>query len=89
MSLKRGLLEAFARRQAKIAVIGLGYVGLPLGLAFAEKGFAVLGFDVDPAKIAALRDGRCYIQHIDAGACARRSCEAQRFSATADFGALR
>jgi len=62
MSLKRGLLEAFVRRKAKIAVIGLGYVGLPLGLAFAERGFPVVGLDVDQRKVASLREGRSYIQ---------------------------
>jgi UDP-N-acetyl-D-glucosamine dehydrogenase len=46
-------------------VIGLGYVGLPLAALFAERGFRVLGFDTDPAKIEALAAGRCYIRHLD------------------------
>lgn len=53
------------QREALIGVIGLGYVGLPLAMAFAEKGFEVLGFDVDPAKIDAIEKGRSYIQHLD------------------------
>ena len=49
-----------------VGVIGLGYVGLPLATIFAEGGIRVLGFDADPSKIEALRDGRCYIRHLDA-----------------------
>ncbi len=58
-------------RSARIGVIGLGYVGLPLALAFTEAGFRVLGFDADPAKIEALRDGRCYIRHLEGEALTR------------------
>ena len=49
-----------------VAIIGLGYVGLPLSLQFAESGLRVIGLDVDEAKIVALQDGRSYIQHIAA-----------------------
>ena len=60
-------LEQLIRaRRAVVGVIGLGYVGLPLVRLFALKGFPVLGFDIDPAKIEKLRAGECYIQHIDA-----------------------
>src|SRR6266496_3585124 len=48
----------------KIAIVGLGYVGLPLGLQFARSGVAVLGLDIDPAKVNALGKGRSYIKHI-------------------------
>src|SRR5437763_2750275 len=47
-----------------IAIIGLGYVGLPLSLQFAESGLRVIGLDVDELKIAALQSGRSYIKHI-------------------------
>ena len=47
-----------------IGIVGLGYVGLPLAVAFAEAGEAVLGVDVDQAKIAGLREGRSYIEDI-------------------------
>ncbi len=50
----------------KIAIMGLGYVGLPLAMRFAEAGVEVLGLDVDPAKIDAINEGRSYIRHIDA-----------------------
>lgn len=51
----------------KIAIIGLGYVGLPLGLRFAESNVSVLGLDVDPQKVDAINAGQSYIKHIDAG----------------------
>jgi UDP-N-acetyl-D-glucosamine dehydrogenase len=50
----------------KIAIIGLGYVGLPLGLRFAESNVSVLGLDVDQAKVDAINSGRSYIRHIEA-----------------------
>ena len=56
------------RRQMRIAVIGLGYVGLPLCLQFGRSGVQVLGLDVDPVKVEAINAGRSYIQHIDGGA---------------------
>ena len=63
------LRDTFLRRidahEVYIGIIGLGYVGLPLALTFAEKGFRVLGFDVDPEKVEALGRGECYIQHLD------------------------
>src|ERR1041385_2598478 len=49
-----------------IAIVGLGYVGLPLSLQFARSGIKVLGLDIDPAKIETLRAGRSYIKHITA-----------------------
>ena len=50
----------------KIAIIGLGYVGLPLGLRFAESNVSVLGLDVDPKKVDAINAGQTYIRHIEA-----------------------
>jgi UDP-N-acetyl-D-glucosamine dehydrogenase len=47
-----------------IAIIGLGYVALPLALRFAEAGVRVIGLDVDPKKVDALNEGRSYIKHI-------------------------
>ena len=57
-------LELIEKRSATVGVVGLGYVGLPLILAFADAGFSVLGFDVDSAKIAQLEQGKSYIRHI-------------------------
>src|SRR5436305_10706839 len=49
---------------AKVCVIGLGYVGLPLLRAFHQAGFKVLGFDVDPKKVEALHRGENYLKHL-------------------------
>lgn len=68
----------------KIAIIGLGYVGLPLGLRFAEAGVEVLGLDVDAIKVDRLNSGRSYIKHIDSRTV-QLACESGRFSASIDF----
>ena len=73
-------------RQATIAVIGLGYVGLPLVVGFHARGFAVIGVDIDPAKIQALNEGRSYIQHISSERL--HPLTRERFKATTDFSAL-
>lgn len=65
------LLQRIEAREAVVGIIGLGYVGLPLALAFAESGYRVLGFDVDRAKVEALRRGECYIRHLDADRVSR------------------
>ncbi len=72
----------------KIAVIGLGYVGLPLSLEFARAGVRVLGLDVDSAKIESINVGRSYIQHID-HATLQEAIDAQRFEASVDFSRVR
>src|SRR5438045_8910003 len=51
-------------KTAKIGVIGLGYVGLPLAVEFAVKGYDVVGIDLDPTKIASLQSGKNYIQDL-------------------------
>ena len=74
-------------RDYRVGVIGLGYVGLPLGLAFADSGFPVLGFDVDPLKVEALAAGRSYIEHLDGEQLARHA-GSRRFEATCNFDRL-
>ncbi len=74
-------------RAAVVGVIGLGYVGLPLLGAFAEQGFACIGFDIDPAKIEALNAGRSYIQHIPAGAIAKMMAGG-RVKVTSDYARI-
>ena len=59
------LIKNIHNRTAKIGIIGLGYVGLPLSIEFFKAGFHVTGFDVDPEKITFLRQGRSYIRHIN------------------------
>ncbi len=69
-----------------MGIIGLGYVGLPLARAFAEKRIAVLGFDVDPLKVAKLQSGQSYIGHIHDATI--RQMREQRFEATSSFDRL-
>ena len=66
-----------------IGIVGLGYVGLPLALRFAEAGFKVLGFDIDPAKPQQINAGKSYIKHIGDDAVAL--AVSRGFSATTDF----
>ncbi|QQR73874.1 MAG: nucleotide sugar dehydrogenase [Holophagales bacterium] len=80
-------LEKLAAHQTKVGILGLGYVGLPLALVFGEGGYDVLGFDVDPAKVAALSRGECYIRHLEAARFAALGA-AGKFSATTDFARL-
>jgi UDP-N-acetyl-D-glucosamine dehydrogenase len=72
----------------KIAIIGLGYVGLPLSLQFARSGVTVLGLDIDPAKVEALNSGRSYIKHISPEAIAA-AVKDKSFSACGDFSLIR
>jgi UDP-N-acetyl-D-glucosamine dehydrogenase len=74
-------------RTATIGVIGLGYVGLPLALLFAESDFTVIGFDVDPAKVDALSRGASYINHIGVARVASAFLE-RKARATSDFSRL-
>jgi UDP-N-acetyl-D-glucosamine dehydrogenase len=73
-------------RKAVVGVIGLGYVGLPLVRLFALKGFRVLGFDIDPAKIDKLNRGESYIKSVP-DALLRKF--RKRFQATTDFARLK
>ena len=59
------LIDKINSRSAKIGVIGLGYVGLPLVIEFCRAGFGVCGFDVDETKVSLLNAGKSYIRHID------------------------
>ena len=78
------LLAKIKAHDAIVGIIGMGYVGLPLALAFVEKGFPILGFDVDPDKVAKLNRGEGYIKHLDGGRIAA-AVATGRFTATADF----
>jgi UDP-N-acetyl-D-glucosamine dehydrogenase len=79
----QGLIARLQTRQSLIGILGLGYVGLPLMLRFAEVGYRVLGFDIDSAKVAKLNAGESYIEHISADAI--RTAGAAGFRATTDF----
>jgi UDP-N-acetyl-D-glucosamine dehydrogenase len=82
-SLAEELQARIEARTARVAVVGLGYVGLPLAETFAAQGYPVLGFDIDPEKVRRLNRGESYIGHI----CPERIEElvaSGRFDATAD-----
>ncbi len=70
--------------EPKVAVVGLGYVGLPLSLQFARQGVPVLGMDIDQEKVDLLNQGRSYIKHIPAEAV-EGELQAGRLRATTDF----
>src|SRR5204862_1606702 len=80
------LLERFTNCTARVGVIGLGYVGLPLALRFSEAGFRVLGFDIDATKAAAIASGRSYLLHIPDGAVA--AARGRGLDATTDVSRL-
>jgi len=81
------LMDQLENRQASVGILGLGYVGLPLALAFSKAGFPVLGFDVDDSKVDQLNRGESYISHIKSAAVAEAS-SGGRLTATADFSRL-
>lgn len=79
------LIERVNDREAVVGIIGLGYVGLPLAVVFAEAGFRVVGIDVDARKVDAINAGQSYVQDVPSEALvALRG----RLSATTDFAAL-
>lgn len=82
------LCERIIRKEAKVGIVGLGYVGLPLALAFSEKGFSTTGFDVDATKVASLHNGVSYIGHL-AGDVIAKQIQQNLFHPTHDFAKLR
>lgn len=81
------LIKKIKTKKAKIGIIGLGYVGLPLVIEFIRAGFNVTGFDNDPEKIKLLRHGKSYIRHIDISSIAKNR-DANTFTPTSDFSLL-
>jgi UDP-N-acetyl-D-glucosamine dehydrogenase len=80
--MKDALIGRIRSREAVVGVVGLGYVGLPLAMAFTDGGFRVIGFDVDPSKVEDLNAGRSYVSHIPAE---RVAAMRGRLEATGDF----
>jgi UDP-N-acetyl-D-glucosamine dehydrogenase len=81
------LQEKLDARQAVIGVVGLGYVGLPLTLAFASRKHPTVGLDIDPKKTDAINRGESYIKHIEADNVAR-AVKAGHIRATTEFSAV-
>jgi len=83
----QALCEKIARREAQVAVIGLGYVGLPLAVAFAQEGLRVVGIEVDEAKVASVMRGESYVGDVPSQDVAALVAEG-KLSATTDYAAL-
>lgn len=73
-----------SERRAAVGVVGMGYVGLPLGLLFVRRGFRLLGFDIDSDKVDRLRGGTSYLSHIADGEI-RSALDTGRFDVTTDY----
>ena len=87
------ILEKIDNRKAVVAVIGLGYVGLPLAVAFAEAGFKVLGIDADNGKVDKVNRGESYLQDVTSEQLANLATDSLRdgqgrLHATADYSSL-
>ena len=82
------LIQLIESKRATVGIIGMGYVGLPLARLFARQGFKVIGFDIDPKKVSALKKGRSYIKHIPASDI-REMTRRFKFTATTDFSNLK
>jgi UDP-N-acetyl-D-glucosamine dehydrogenase len=81
------MLDRLKSKQGAVGVVGLGYVGLPLLLAYAKAGFRAVGIDIDPAKPAALLAGRSYIKHIP-GEEVAAALASGKLEATTDFAVI-
>ena len=82
------LEQRLENHTARLAVIGLGYVGLPLAVEMAQAGFEVVGIDIDEKRVRQLNDGRSYIQDVPTADVAELLRQ-KRFRATTDFSALK
>lgn len=87
MSTKETLIKKLKDKTAKIGILGMGYVGLPLAVVFAEKGFTVLGIDPDPRKVETFKKGISYIQDVPTDTVARLQ-KAGKLDMTSDFSRL-
>ena len=81
--MKSELIQKFVTKKAVIGIYGLGYVGLPLALRYAEAGYSVIGFDIDVGKVDSLSSGKSYIQNIQDSKI-EKALE-QGFCVTTDF----
>src|SRR5690606_11665686 len=80
-------LENIRDKSVTVGIIGMGYVGLPLGLTFAEAGVKTIGVDVDRAKIEKLNRGECYFKHLN-GDRVGKAVKSGLLKATDDFSEL-
>jgi UDP-N-acetyl-D-glucosamine dehydrogenase len=83
---KNTTIGKFNSKQATIGILGMGYVGLPLMLRYADIGYKVVGFDIDQSKINAVLGGKSYIEHIPEGDI--QSAVEKGMDATTDFSRI-
>ena len=88
MTIKENLLEQFRNKTARVAVLGLGYVGLPLAVVFAEGGYTVTGIDPDKRKVDLVNQGESYIPDVPTEKLAKL-VKAGKVKATCDFSVLK
>jgi UDP-N-acetyl-D-glucosamine dehydrogenase len=88
MSTRETLIKRFKEKDVKIAILGLGYVGLPLAVVFCEAGFQVTGVDPDARKVEALKKGESYIPDVKTESVAKL-VKSGRLTATTDFSVLK
>lgn len=88
MTIQQQLLDRLNSRTAKVGIVGLGYVGLPLAVEFAEAGFTVIGLDIDSRKVDALNKGESYIMDIPTERL-KPLVDSGRFCATTQYADLR
>ena len=88
MSVKEDLIKKLKNKDARVAILGLGYVGLPLAVVFAEAGFRVTGIDPDSQKVDSLKNGISYIPDVKTHAIAKLVLSGH-LTATVDFSVLR
>ena len=88
MSTKESLIQKLKEKNARVAILGLGYVGLPLAVVFAEAGFNVTGIDLDSRKVDSLKTGVSYIPDVKTATVAAL-VKSGRLSATTDFSVLK
>ncbi|MBI4300958.1 MAG: hypothetical protein HY677_07450, partial [Chloroflexi bacterium] len=79
--------EHWARRNLTVGIVGLGYVGLPLAMAFAQKGFTVVGVDLDVGKVARINKGESYVLDVDSAELSQQT-QASKIRAGTDYATL-
>ncbi|MFO7586071.1 MAG: 3-hydroxyacyl-CoA dehydrogenase NAD-binding domain-containing protein, partial [Anaerolineales bacterium] len=87
MTTKDKLIQKLQDKTAKIGILGMGYVGMPLAVVFAEKGFNVIGIDPDQRKVDTFKKGVSYIQDVPSETV-QRLHKAGKLDMTTDFAAL-
>ena len=88
MSIKESLIQKLKNNNARVAILGLGYVGLPLAVVFAEAGFRVTGIDPDSGKVDLLTKGRSYIPDVKTEVI-EKLVKSRLLTATTDFSVLK